>query len=77
MYPAGTIKRGIGSYINGETNILTFTYLNSNEILLDVDMMNPRLFQKVNYWLQRGSVASGFLLNALNQFMATFTADAF
>ena len=71
MYPAGTIKRGIGSYINGETNILTFTYLNSNEILLDVDMMNPASFPEVNYWLQRGGVASGFLLNALNQFMAT------
>ena len=70
MYPAGTIKRGIGSYINGETNILTFTYLNSNEILLDVDMMNPASFPEVNYWLQRGGVASGFLLNALNQFMA-------
>jgi len=71
MYPSGTIKRGIGSYINGETNILTFTYLNSNEILLDVDMMNPASFPEVNYWLQRGGVASGFLLNALNQFMAT------
>ena len=70
MYPSGTIKRGIGSYINGETNILTFTYLNSNEILLDVDMMNPASFPEVNYWLQRGGVASGFLLNALNQFMA-------
>lgn len=71
IYPSGTIKRGIGSYINGETNILTFTYLNSNEILLDVDMMNPASFPEVNYWLQRGGVASGFLLNALNQFMAT------
>jgi len=71
MYPAGTIKRGIGSYINGETNILTFTYLNSNEILLDVVMLNPASFPEVNYWLQRGGVASGFLLNALNQFMAT------
>jgi hypothetical protein len=70
IYPSGTIKRGIGSYINGETNILTFTYLNSNEILLDVDMMNPASFPEVNYWLQRGGVASGFLLNALNQFMA-------
>lgn len=70
IYPSGTIKRGIGSYINGETNILTFTYLNSNEILLDVDMMNPASFPEVNYWLQRGGVASGFLLNALNQFLA-------
>ena len=70
MYPAGTIKRGIGSYINGETNILTFTYLNSNEILLDVDMMNPASFPEVNYWLQGGGVASGFLLTP-KQFMAT------
>ena len=70
IYPSGTIKRGIGSYINGETNILTFTFLNTNEILLDVDMMNPASFPEVNYWLQRGGVASGFLLNALNQFMA-------
>ena len=71
IYPSGTIKRGIGSYINDGANILTFTYLNSNEILLDVDMMNPASFPEVNYWLQRGGVASGFLLNALNQFMAT------
>ena len=71
MYPSGTIKRGIGSYINGQTNILTFTFLKTNEILLDVDMMNPASFPEVNYWLQRGGVASGFLLNALNQFMAT------
>ena len=71
IYPSGTIKRGIGSYINGQTNILTFTFLNTNEILLDVDMMNPASFPEVNYWLQRGGVASGFLLNALNQFMAT------
>ena len=70
MYPSGTIKRGIGSYINGKTNILTFTYLNSNEILLDVDAMQQASFPEVNYWLQRGGVASGFLLNALNQFMA-------
>jgi len=70
MYPSGTIKRGIGSYINGQTNILTFTFLNTNEILLDVDIMNPASFPEVNYWLQRGGVASGFLLNALNQFMA-------
>ena len=70
MYPSGTIKRGIGSYINGKTNILTFTFLNTNEILLDVDIMNPASFPEVNYWLQRGGVASGFLLNALNQFMA-------
>lgn len=71
IYPSGTIKRGIGSYINGKTNILTFTFLNTNEILLDVDIMNPASFPEVNYWLQRGGVASGFLLNALNQFMAT------
>jgi hypothetical protein len=70
MYPSGTIKRGIGSYINGKTNILTFTFLKTNEILLDVDIMNPASFPEVNYWLQRGGVASGFLLNALNQFMA-------
>ena len=50
---------------------MTFTSLNTNEILLDVDMMNPASFPEVNYWLQRGGVASGFLLNALNQFMAT------
>lgn len=71
MYPSGTIKRGIGSYINGKTNILTFTYLNNNEILLDVDAMQQASFPEVNYWVQRGGVASGFLLNALNQFMAT------
>ena len=71
MYPSGTIKRGIGSYINGQTNILTFTYLNNNEILLDVDALQQASFPEVNYWLQRGGVASGFLLNALNQFMAT------
>ena len=71
MYPSGTIKRGIGLYINGQTNILTFTYLNNNEILLDVDAMQQASFPEVNYWLQRGGVASGFLLNALNQFMAT------
>ena len=71
IYPSGTIKRGIGSYINDKTNILTFTFLNTNEILLDVDIMNPASFPEVNYWLQRGGVASGFLLNALNQFMAT------
>ena len=71
MYPSGTIKRGIGSYVNGQTNILTFTYLNNNEILLDVDAMQQASFPEVNYWLQRGGVASGFLLNALNQFMAT------
>ena len=70
MYPSGTIKRGIGSYIDGQTNILTFTFLKTNEILLDVDIMNPASFPEVNYWLQRGGVASGFLLNALNQFMA-------
>ena len=71
IYPSGTIKRGIGSYINGQTNILTFTYLNNNEILLDVDAMQQASFPEVNYWLQRGGVASGFLLNALYQFMAT------
>ena len=42
MYPSGTIKRGIGSYINGQTNILTFTYLNNNEILLDVDAIDRK-----------------------------------
>ena len=71
IYPSGTIKRGIGSYINGQTNILTFTYLNNNEILLDVDAMQQASFPEVNYWLQRGGAASGFLLNALYQFMAT------
>ena len=36
--------------------------------------MQQASFPEVNYWLQRGGVASGFLLNALNQFMATIQA---
>ena len=70
IYDTGTIKIGRSTYFENVTNVLRFTFLNNNEILLKVDTISAWGSSEVNNWLLRGGVASGFLLNALHTFFA-------
>lgn len=68
-YPVGTYKR-FGVYQSSQLNILTFEYIDSNTILLDIAYSTAAGLQpEVVAWMQKGGVATGFMLTALNQFM--------
>lgn len=73
-YPVGTYKR-FGVYQSSQLNILTFEYIDSNTILLDIAYSTAAGLQpEVVAWMQKGGVATGFMLTALNQFMIDITS---
>lgn len=73
-YPVGTYKR-FGVYQSSQLNILTFEYIDSNTILLDIAYSTTAGLQpEVVAWIQKGGVANGFILTALNQFMIDITS---
>lgn len=68
-YGVGTYKK-FGSYVLGSLNILTFTFVNSSTILLEISSAATAGYQpEIPIWLSKGGVATGFILNKLNQFL--------
>lgn len=66
-YPVGTYKR-FGTYQPSLLNILTFEYIDSNTILLDISYSTTVGLQpEVVTWLNNGGIATGFILTALNK----------
>lgn len=73
-YPVGTYKR-FGLYQSSQLNILTFEYIDSNTILLDIAYSTAAGLQpEVAIWIAKGGVATGFILNKLNQFLIDITS---
>jgi len=68
-YPVGTYKQ-FGTYVASVLNILTFTYIDSNTVLLEIAYSTVAGLQpEVVTWLSKGGVATGFVLTALNNFV--------
>lgn len=68
-YPAGTYKQ-FGTYVASVLNILTFTYIDSNTVLLEITYSTVAGLQpEVTTWISKGGVATGFVLTALNNFV--------
>lgn len=68
-YPIGTYKR-FGMYTPGSLNILTFEYLDSNTVLMDIAYSSTVGMQpEIAAWISKGGVATGFVLTAMNQFL--------
>lgn len=68
-YPIGTYKR-FGIYTPGSLNILTFEYLDSNTVLMDIAYSSTVGMQpEISAWINKGGVATGFVLTAMNQFL--------
>jgi hypothetical protein len=68
-YPVGTYKQ-FGTYVASTLNILTFTFIDSNTVLLEIAYGTVAGLQpEVTTWLTKGGVATGFVLTALNNFV--------
>lgn len=66
-YPLGTYKQ-FGTYVPSTLNILTFTFIDSNTVLLEIAYSTTAGLQpEVVNWLANGGVATGFVLTALNK----------
>lgn len=68
--PAGTVALGNVQYVTNTLNIITLTFISTDTILMEVHRTTSvGLYTEVQAWLDKGGVATGFLLTALNQFM--------
>lgn len=70
VFPAGTYKLDSSIYAPNSLNIITLKFIDTDSVLIQIHRTaNVGLTPEVQTWLDKGGVATGFLLNALNQFM--------
>lgn len=70
IFPNGTYKLGPSIYVPTELNIITITYIDAATFFVEIHRTtNIGLTIEVQRWMEKGGVASGFVLTALNQFM--------
>lgn len=70
ILPIKTFKKNSTDYIISSINVITLTFINNDCILCEMhNLMSASIEPELMVWLNKGGVASGFVLKAMNDFL--------
>ena len=70
ILPIKTFKKNSTDYVLSSINVITLTFINNDCILCEMhNLMSASIEPELMVWLNKGGVASGFVLKAMNDFL--------
>ena len=70
ILPIKTFKKNSTDYVISSINVITLTFINNDCILCEMhNLMSASIEPELMVWLNKGGVASGFVLKAMNDFL--------